>query len=354
MGDQQLTEALKGEPANSIITSTIEKGSTVLVTGANGFIASHVVNQLLLAGYAVRGTVRSPARAQWMHDLFDPQYGADRFETVVVPDMVADGAFDAAVKGVSGIVHLASVLTFSNEYEAVVPPTVKGALNVLMSASKEAGVRSIVYTSSSTAALLPQPDKEIVVTTETWNDAAVHAARHEANPDAFTVYAASKTEAERAVWRAVAETRPPFQVCAVLPNANFGRILQPGGEKGASTGSWVVSLFTGEVQGVDPVEIPPQYFVNVADDARLHVAALIDPACNGKRIFAFAQPFNWNDILAILRKLRPDKEFREDVDCGRDLSEVPNQEAEELLRKHYGHGWTSLEESIRENVATLA
>ena len=36
MGDPQLTEAIKDEPAHSIIMSTIEKGSTVLVTGANG------------------------------------------------------------------------------------------------------------------------------------------------------------------------------------------------------------------------------------------------------------------------------------------------------------------------------
>jgi hypothetical protein len=33
-----------------------------------------------------------------------------------------------------------------------------------------------------------------------------------------------------------------------------------------------------------------------------------------------------------------------------DLTEVPNAEAEELLKKHYGHGWTGLEESIRENL----
>ena len=48
------------------------------------------------------------------------------------------------------------------------------------------------------------------------------------------------------------------------------------------------------------------------------------------------------------------QKFRDDIKVGRDLSEVPNQEAEELLRKHYGHGWTSLEESVKANVATLA
>lgn len=41
----------------------IPKNALVVVTGANGFIASHVVDQLLLAGYRVRGTVRNTEKA---------------------------------------------------------------------------------------------------------------------------------------------------------------------------------------------------------------------------------------------------------------------------------------------------
>lgn len=132
----------KLEEANSVIMSTIEKGSTVLVTGANGFIASHIVDQLLQAGYHVRGTVRSKSKADWMYDRFDKQYGSGKFTAVEVPDMVADGAFDEAVKGVCGICHVASILTFSNKASEVIPPTVKGALNILTSASKEPSVKS--------------------------------------------------------------------------------------------------------------------------------------------------------------------------------------------------------------------
>lgn len=98
---------------------------------------------------------------------------------------------------------------------------------------------------------------------------------------------------------------------------------------------------------------PPQWFVDVRDTARLHVIALIDPACNGERIFAFTAPFTWSDVLAELRKLFPDKTFPEDQDKGKDLSQIPNQEAEELLRKHYGRGFFSLEESIEANTATV-
>jgi len=336
------------EQANSVIMATIAKGSTVLVTGVNGFIAAHVADQFLEAGYNVRGTVRSKSKADTLYQLFDKKYGSGKFEAVEVPDMVQEGAFDDAVKGVSGICHLASIVTFVDDPDAVIPPTVKGALNILNSASKEPGVRSVVYTSSSTAALLPQPNKKIVVTAETWDDAAVDAAwSKESKPDAFTVYGASKTEAERAFWKTVEQTKPPFQVSAVLPNANFGPILT--GEP-TSTAAWIVKLYNGDDSLFG---FPPQYYVNVRDDARLHVAALIDPSANGQRLFAFAGTYTWNDVLAIFRKLEPNKQFLEDRDEGEDLSEVPNQAAEELLKKHYGHGWTSLEESVKENLAGL-
>ncbi|KAK5121073.1 hypothetical protein LTR85_005557 [Meristemomyces frigidus] len=330
--------------------STIPKGSTVLVTGVNGFIASHVADQFLAAGYNVRGTVRSKSKADWLYERFDKLYGKGKFECVEVPDMVQEGAFDEAVKGVSGICHLASVMTFSNKADEVIPPTVKGALNILTSASKEPGIKSVVYTSSSTAALLPQPNKEIKVTADTWDDAAVEQADRP-DPDAFVVYGASKTEAERAVWKAFKETNPPFQVAAVLPNANFGPILQPGAEESSSTASWPVRLFKGDKSVLDS---PPQWFIDVRDTAKLHVAALIDPSANGKRLFGFAAPYSWNDLLAILRKQNPDRQFIDDKEGeGKDLCQIPNGEAEALLRKHYGHGWTSLEESLRDNTAML-
>ena len=82
---------------------------------------------------------------------------------------------------------------------------------------------------------------------------------------------------------------------------------------------------------------------------------MVDPECNGKRLFAFAEPFNANRLLSVLRKLYPDKSFVDDSnDLRKDLSKVPNEKAEELLKKHYGHGFTSLEDSIRANTEGLS
>lgn len=102
-------------------TSNLYKGSLILVTGANGFVASHVVDRLLEDGFNVRGSVRSEEKGKWLHQVFGNKYGEGRFETVIVPDMQADGAFDAAVKGVAGICHTASIMTFVDKPEEVIP-----------------------------------------------------------------------------------------------------------------------------------------------------------------------------------------------------------------------------------------
>ena len=77
----------------------IPPGSIVLVTGANGYIGSHVADQLIQAGYLVRGTSRDAAKTAWMSEMFDKKYGKGKFEPVVVKDMAEGGAFDEACKG---------------------------------------------------------------------------------------------------------------------------------------------------------------------------------------------------------------------------------------------------------------
>jgi nucleoside-diphosphate-sugar epimerase len=62
----------------------------VLVSGANGYIAMHVVRVLLEKGYRVRGTVRSEAKIAHVKETFK-QYG-DKLEVVVVGDITAVSA----------------------------------------------------------------------------------------------------------------------------------------------------------------------------------------------------------------------------------------------------------------------
>jgi uncharacterized protein YbjT (DUF2867 family) len=63
----------------------------VLVSGANGYIALHVVRVLLEKGYRVRGTVRTQEKVAHLKETF-ASYG-DKIEVVVVPDITAVRAF---------------------------------------------------------------------------------------------------------------------------------------------------------------------------------------------------------------------------------------------------------------------
>jgi hypothetical protein len=89
----------------------ISSPAKVLVTGANGYLATWVVKKYLEAGYSVRGTVRSLSNGAFLNDKF-AHYG-NRFELVVVEDMTKGGAFDEAVKDVDAIAHTASPFRYN-------------------------------------------------------------------------------------------------------------------------------------------------------------------------------------------------------------------------------------------------
>jgi hypothetical protein len=87
---------------------------------------------------------------------------------------------------------------------------------------------------------------------------------------------------------------------------------------------------------------------NVQDNARIYVAALIFGDVQSERLFAFASPYHWNEILAAFREVNHHHTLIEDIPkIDRDLSKVGNGRAEELLNRFGRGGWTSLEESVQ-------
>lgn len=89
------------------VATALQTGDRILVTGANGYIASNVVDVLLSLGYLVRGTVRE--EKPWLVELFDSKYGPGKFETVIVPHLDNEEALLSVLDGVSGVVHLVCV-----------------------------------------------------------------------------------------------------------------------------------------------------------------------------------------------------------------------------------------------------
>ncbi|KAK4694394.1 hypothetical protein P7C71_g3180, partial [Lecanoromycetidae sp. Uapishka_2] len=255
--------------------------------------------------------------------------------------------------GVAGVAHVASILSFDPNPYKVIPDVIAGAVNAATSASKESSVKRFVYTSSSTAITAPKPNVEFTISTHDWNTEDVNAAWKPPpyEPErAWAVYGASKTQAEQEMWKFVKEKKPNFVLNTVLPNTNMGEILHE--NQPASTGAWVKGIYEGSIDHIK--DIPPQWMVNVKDTARLHVAALIDPGIENERILAFCSPFNWNDVLACLGRLYPQKTFPDDIeDEPRDLSKLNNSRGADLLKSFGRPGWTSLEESVRDNTAGL-
>ncbi len=94
----------------------IPQGSIILVTGVNGFIGSHVADQLIQAGYIVRGTTRNIAKTAWLKDMFDTKYGRGKFDAVVVEDMAEPRAFEEACKGPSPSKELSYLTDMRSPY----------------------------------------------------------------------------------------------------------------------------------------------------------------------------------------------------------------------------------------------
>ena len=107
----------------------------VLVTCASGLLATHIVDQFLRAGYAVRGTVRSQGTADRVHETFSEYMSLH--ELVVIPDITAPHALDEAVHDVIGVIHTASpfVLHVDDNARDLIRSAIEGTVNVLQSAS---------------------------------------------------------------------------------------------------------------------------------------------------------------------------------------------------------------------------
>ena len=123
-------------------------GKKVLVTGAGGFIGSHLVEKLVALGARPRALVHYNARGSW--GWLDQSPVVSRVE-VVAGDICDPGSVEAATNGVEIVFHLAALIAIPYSYaapESYVRTNVLGTLNALQ-AARRAGVSRFVHTSTS-------------------------------------------------------------------------------------------------------------------------------------------------------------------------------------------------------------
>ena len=148
----------------------------VLQTGANGFLASHILSQLLSHHHSVRAIVRSQAKVDQVRTDF-PNYNQTSFDFGIVPDITAPGAFDEVLKfdpPFDIVIHTASPFLYcavSDNLKDFLEPAVKGTEEVLKSIKAHApGVKRVVLTSSCAAVLdFAAGDNRKVYTNADWN-----------------------------------------------------------------------------------------------------------------------------------------------------------------------------------------
>jgi dTDP-glucose 4,6-dehydratase len=125
-------------------------GTSVLITGAGGFIGSHVTEALVRSGAKTRALVHYNAREDWGHLASLPADVLREIE-VVSGDVRDRGVVRDAVRGRQVVFHLAALIGIPYSYQAAqsyVDTNVHGTLSVL-EACRECGVERLVHTSTS-------------------------------------------------------------------------------------------------------------------------------------------------------------------------------------------------------------
>ncbi len=262
--------------------------TTVLVTGASGFIAKHIVRELLENGYTVRAAVRSDRAQQQVEALFP-----DADLHFVRLDLTSDAGWGEAMEGVDVLLHTASPFPGAQpkDPQDLIRPAVDGTLRALR-AAQEAGVKRVVLTSSCAAiykdAAKPRHQPS---TRENWTDP---------EGKSTTAYEASKTLAERAAWQFVAQ-HPEIQLTTINPGVVLGVPMDD--DYGTSL-EYVERILAGKDRALPNVSLP---IVDVRDVATMHVRAIDCAETRGQRFPAVASTESIPDMARILKAAYPDR-----------------------------------------------
>lgn len=127
---------------------TAVKGKRVLVTGAGGFIGSHLVEALVESGAEVRAFVHYRGNGSW--GWLDRSSHKTHFE-VVAGDVTDRDSVASAMKSTNIVFHLAALIGIPYSYHAPISyirTNVEGTLNVLQ-AGREASIERVIHTSTS-------------------------------------------------------------------------------------------------------------------------------------------------------------------------------------------------------------
>lgn len=264
----------------------------VAVTGASGYIALHVIAELLDAGHAVRGTLRDMGRADAIRAALSRQTETSNLSFAKC-DLMSDDGWDEAFTGCRYVIHVASPAPIAEpkDHDDLIIPARDGALRALGAASR-AGVKRVVMT-SSVAAIGYGHDGKSDFTEADWSNEERH----------IGAYAASKTIAERAAWNFI-KALPndgAMELVTINPSIVLGPLIDP---NGCSSTELIRRLLVREVPGCPKIGVS---LVDVRDVAAAHITAMTAPKAAGNRYICNTE-VRW--IAQIAEQLNHDFEPR--------------------------------------------
>lgn len=271
---------------------------SVVVTGASGFIAKHVIVKLLNAGFAVRGTIRDAKKGAGIYQAIegvcapDVAKNLDLFEC----DLLYGEGWSQVFSGADILMHLATVVPDREpkDPDSVIRPAIEGTERVMRYAAV-AGVKRVVLTSSIAAIGYGQhkPGKLIKLGADNWTDVE--------GLKGTWAYPKAKTLSEKRAWSLAKESS--MNLTVVCPSM----VLGPAVDADTSASLEIVKrMMNGQV----PI-LPPggMSVVDVRDVAQIHVDALGNDKSDKKRIIASAQYISFLEVADILRSAYPDGKF---------------------------------------------
>lgn len=272
------------------------ENSTVLVTGANGHVAQHIIEQLLrIPSVKVRGTVRSAASEAALKAVFGKSVASGSLEIVQVPNIAQEGAFDNALRDCTHVAAVASplVVGLTNFEDEVLKPALRGIQSLLASAERSTTLKSIVVTGSFANVFDPMEDLRpgYTYTPKDWSpltyelaaDPALDLSKWPKRYSPVVRYATSKKVAERAAWDWWTEHKPAWDLSFVHPSFILGPYVLPVSRKKVSFSCKLASgvALSSPGDSLPPINFP--HWVDVRDVALAHLLALTNPQARGER-----------------------------------------------------------------------
>jgi UDP-glucose 4-epimerase len=329
-------------PLDELTSVAPASSATAAVTGADGFIGSHLVEELVTAGFRVRAMAQynSFSSFGWLETL-DRDVMAS--VEVVAGDVRDSGSVNALVRNADVVYHLAALIAIPYSYQAprsYIETNVMGTLNVL-EAVRHLGVPRMVHTSTS----------------ETYGTAR-HVPITEDHPiNTQSPYAASKAGADRLADSYHASFGTP--VVTLRPFNTFG----PRQSMRAVIPTVVAQLAAGEADG-GPVEIrlgdrrPTRDFMFVKDTAAAFriLGAAPDEGVVGNTFNAgTGEEISIGDLVALIGKLMDvDVVIRDDSQRIRPADSEVMRLAADASRLRAATHWVprySLQEGLAETIA---